>query len=195
MAWLRGVGPWRRFRGAGSAALRASSLSGATGATGATEADGVSGASGATGNAAPVPLRAMASRRIRPVRRVRRVRRVRPVPARLRRFCRVARFLGGIPVQWRENKGVFMKAAKVTIEPATKEDASLLAKVVGMAVGEEKVRKSSGAFFSAILEELAQREDSPYSYRHALVARVDGKSATTTGETSCSTFKPKDARF
>ena len=25
--------------------------------------------------------------------------------------------------------------------------------------------------------------------------RVDGKSATTTGETSCSTFKPKDARF
>lgn len=70
-----------------------------------------------------------------------------------------------------------MKAAKVTIEPATKEDAPLLAKVVGMAVGEEKVRKSSGAFFTAILEELAQREDSPYSFRHALVARVDGKSA------------------
>ena len=159
---LKTQAPPLPLRGAGSAALRSSSLSGATGSAGAT---------GAAGNAAPVPLRAMASRRVRPVRPVR------PVPVRLRRFCRVARFLGGIPVQWRENKGVFMKAAKVTIEPATKEDAPLLAKVVGMAVGEEKVRKSSGAFFTAILEELAQREDSPYSFRHALVARVDGKSA------------------
>ena len=58
---LKTQAPPLPLRGAGSAALRSSSLSGATGSAGAT---------GAAGNAAPVPLRAMASCpvcRVRPV--------------------------------------------------------------------------------------------------------------------------------
>lgn len=60
------------------------------------------------------------------------------------------------------------------IRPATPDDAPIIASALTMALGEETMKMYCGENCQRVLEELAQREDTQYSYRNALVAEVDG---------------------
>lgn len=62
---------------------------------------------------------------------------------------------------------------KITIRPAQKEDAELIAIVVTSAINTEE-----GNSLFPIFLELAQMEHSQYSYNNTLVAEVDGKAAS-----------------
>lgn len=65
----------------------------------------------------------------------------------------------------------------ITIRQATIDDANIIAHAVAMAIGEESVLDYCGNNYIDVLTEIAQYEDSQYSYLNALVAEVDGKSA------------------
>ncbi len=64
----------------------------------------------------------------------------------------------------------------IIIRKATKEDSSIIAKVVAMAIGEETAIFYGGENYLNVFEELALLENSQYSYRNAFVAEVEGKS-------------------
>lgn len=65
----------------------------------------------------------------------------------------------------------------IIIRKATKDDASLIAKVVAMAIGEETAIFYGGDNYINVFEEIALLENSQYSYRNAFVAEVDGELA------------------
>lgn len=65
----------------------------------------------------------------------------------------------------------------IDIRPATPSDASIIASALTMALGEETMKRYCGANSQSVLEELARREDTQYSYRNALVADVNGTPA------------------
>ncbi len=64
----------------------------------------------------------------------------------------------------------------IIIRNATIEDASLIAKTVGMAIGEDVIFYC-GKNWIDVLTEVAQLEQSQYSFRNALIAEVDGEVA------------------
>jgi ribosomal protein S18 acetylase RimI-like enzyme len=63
---------------------------------------------------------------------------------------------------------------ELNIRKATKDDATLIAKVVAMAIGEESAVLYGGDNYMNVFEEIALLEDSQYSYRNTFVAEVDG---------------------
>ena len=68
-----------------------------------------------------------------------------------------------------------MDATKIIVRVATQEDATLIAKAVAMAIGDEvALRDYCGDDYLAVLSEVARREDTQYSWRYALIAMVDG---------------------
>ena len=66
---------------------------------------------------------------------------------------------------------------ELNIRKATINDATLIAKVVAMAIGEESAILYGGENYMNVFEEIALLENSQYSYRNAFVAEVDGKAA------------------
>lgn len=70
-----------------------------------------------------------------------------------------------------------MDTRLITIRPATPDDAAIIAAALTMALGEASMKTYCGEHYQSVLEELARREDTQYSYRNALVAKVDGKAA------------------
>ena len=67
-----------------------------------------------------------------------------------------------------------MSDKQIIIRPAQPEDAPIIAAALTMALGEETMKMYCGENYQSVLEELARREDTQYSYRNALVADVDG---------------------
>lgn len=67
-----------------------------------------------------------------------------------------------------------MEDRQIVIRPATPADAPIIASALTMALGEETMKMYCGENSQSVLEELARREDTQYSYRNALVADVDG---------------------
>ena len=65
-----------------------------------------------------------------------------------------------------------MSAKQILIIPVTPSDASIIASALAMALGEETMKRYCGEDYQSVLEELARREDTQYSYRNALVADV-----------------------
>ncbi len=61
----------------------------------------------------------------------------------------------------------------ITVRPATLGDAKMIALSVAMAMGEETAKEYCGKNYIEVLEEVAKREGTQYSYRHALVAMAD----------------------
>lgn len=70
-----------------------------------------------------------------------------------------------------------MNDKQIVIRPATPDDAPIIASALTMALGEETMKVYCGEDCQSVLEELARREDTQYSYQNALVADVDGVSA------------------
>lgn len=66
---------------------------------------------------------------------------------------------------------------ELKIRRATKNDASIIAKVVAMAIGEEIAVLYCGENYDVVLKELACMEVSQYSYKNVFVAEVDGEIA------------------
>lgn len=67
-----------------------------------------------------------------------------------------------------------MKTENLTIRPATPADAPIIADALTMALGEETMKKYCGQGHREVLQELARREDTQYSYLNVLVADADG---------------------
>lgn len=70
-----------------------------------------------------------------------------------------------------------MNSERIRIRAATAADAPVIARVLGMAFGEDSARRYGGEDYLTIFEELARTEGTQYSYRQALVAEVDGMPA------------------
>lgn len=66
---------------------------------------------------------------------------------------------------------------EITIRKAVKDDAAIIGCVVAMAIGMDGAEDYAGADAVRVLTEVAEREDSQYSYRNALVAEADGRVA------------------
>lgn len=67
---------------------------------------------------------------------------------------------------------------EITIRSGRMEDANIIAQVIAMAIGDTGTMVHyCGENFIGVLEEIAQRDDSQYSYRNAIVAEVDGRPA------------------
>lgn len=66
---------------------------------------------------------------------------------------------------------------EINTRQATLHDAQFIAKVVAMAIGYEGSKDYVGDNVIKALTEVAQRHDSQYSYRNALIAEADGKIA------------------
>lgn len=67
-----------------------------------------------------------------------------------------------------------MNTKHITIRPATIHDAPIIASALTMALGEEAMKMYCGENCQSVLEELAQMENTQYSYHNALIADVDG---------------------
>ena len=67
-----------------------------------------------------------------------------------------------------------MNTKHLTIRPATIHDAPIIASALTMALGEEAMKMYCGENCQSVLEELAQMENTQYSYHNALIADVDG---------------------
>ncbi|MBR2319032.1 MAG: GNAT family N-acetyltransferase [Bacteroidaceae bacterium] len=68
-----------------------------------------------------------------------------------------------------------MKKAIINIRQAQKTDALLIAKAVAMGIGDEDaLRRYCGEDYISLLTEIAQHEESQYSYNNALIAVIDG---------------------
>lgn len=66
----------------------------------------------------------------------------------------------------------------VSVRSATPKDAKTIAEVVAMAIGDdETLRNYCGEDFLSVLEEIAQTENTQYSYHNSLIAEVDGRVA------------------
>ena len=70
-----------------------------------------------------------------------------------------------------------MKTPNINIRKATKDDAQLIAQVVGMAIGEESMPYYCGEAWMDVISHIARQENTQYSYRNALVAEVDSAPA------------------
>ena len=70
-----------------------------------------------------------------------------------------------------------MNNTNIIIRKATKEDAYLIAKVVGMAIGEESMPHYCGNSWMDVITHIARQDNTQYSYRNALIAEVDGSPA------------------
>ena len=71
-----------------------------------------------------------------------------------------------------------MKEKSILIRPATINDAITIAEVVAMAIGDDEILKNyCGEDFLSVLEEIAQTENTQYSYHNSLIAEVDGRVA------------------
>lgn len=67
---------------------------------------------------------------------------------------------------------------RVSVRPATKADAAMIARAVAMAIGDEvALRAYCGEDYLAVLTEIAGREGTQYSWQRALIAEVDGAAA------------------
>ena len=56
------------------------------------------------------------------------------------------------------------------------EDANIIAQAITMAIGDTStMERYCGRDFIGVLEEIARRDDTQYSYKNTLVAEVDGK--------------------
>ena len=68
-----------------------------------------------------------------------------------------------------------MESRNITIRPATVADASLIAQVVAMGIGDEKALVNyCGADYVSVLTAIAAAQGTQYSWQNALVAEVDG---------------------
>lgn len=69
-----------------------------------------------------------------------------------------------------------MNKSKITIRPASIDDASLIAQVVVMGIGsEEALQNYCGEHYLDVLTKVACSEHAQYSYHNALVAEIDGR--------------------
>lgn len=66
---------------------------------------------------------------------------------------------------------------EISIRPATKEDANLIATAIAMAIGMDGAKEYAGDNLFQAFQEAAEKEDTQYSHRNALVAMADGKEA------------------
>ena len=68
-----------------------------------------------------------------------------------------------------------MESRNITIRPATVADASFIAQVVAMGIGDEKALVNyCGVDYVSVLTAIAASEGTQYSWQNALVAEVDG---------------------
>ncbi|MBR7170194.1 MAG: hypothetical protein IKD17_07210, partial [Alistipes sp.] len=68
-----------------------------------------------------------------------------------------------------------MDCSRLNVRPARREDAATIARVVAMAIGDEKALQAyCGDDYLAVLSEIAATEQTQYSWHAALVAEVDG---------------------
>lgn len=65
----------------------------------------------------------------------------------------------------------------IKIRKATKDDVSLIAEVVAMAIGNDIATYYCGENYDLVLKELASMETSQYTYNNVLIAEVDGVKA------------------
>lgn len=66
-------------------------------------------------------------------------------------------------------------STKITIRQATAKDAETIARVVAMAIGDKSTLESyCGKDYLSVLTAIAQQHDTQYSWRHSLIAHVDG---------------------
>ena len=65
----------------------------------------------------------------------------------------------------------------ISIRKATKNDKSLIASVISMAIGKEQIISYCGIDYNIVLEELVCLDLSQYSYNNVLIAEVDGTPA------------------
>ena len=66
----------------------------------------------------------------------------------------------------------------VTVRPARREDARLIAEAVAMAIGDEvALRAYCGDDYLEVLTAIAAREETQYSWQNGLVAEVEGRAA------------------
>lgn len=71
-----------------------------------------------------------------------------------------------------------MDAPRISVRPARREDAAVIARAVAMAIGDEAaLRAYCGDDYLAVLTEIARREGTQYSWQYALVAEVEGVTA------------------
>ena len=68
-----------------------------------------------------------------------------------------------------------MTTGRIVVRRAVAEDAEIIACAVAMAIGdEEALRDYCGEEYIAVLQEVARRRKTQYSWQQALVAEVDG---------------------
>ena len=70
-----------------------------------------------------------------------------------------------------------MNTTYINIRKATIDDVQLIAKVVGMAIGEESMPYYCGNSWMDVITHIARQDNTQYSYRNALIAEVDGSPA------------------
>lgn len=71
-----------------------------------------------------------------------------------------------------------MNVPKIMVRAARREDATVIARAVAMAIGDEvALRNYCGDDYLAVLTEIARREGTQYSWEFALVAEVEGAQA------------------
>ncbi len=70
-----------------------------------------------------------------------------------------------------------MNTPYINIRKATINDAQLIAKVVGMAIGEESMPYYCGNSWMEVIAHIARQDNTQYSYRNALVAEINGTPA------------------
>lgn len=64
----------------------------------------------------------------------------------------------------------------IAIRTGKIEDANIIAQAITMAIGDTStMERYCGRDFIGVLEEIARRDDTQYSYKNTLVAEVDGK--------------------
>lgn len=71
-----------------------------------------------------------------------------------------------------------MDAPRISVRPARREDAAVIARAVAMAIGDEAaLRAYCGDDYLAVLTEVARRKGTQYGWQYALVAEVEGVTA------------------
>lgn len=69
-----------------------------------------------------------------------------------------------------------MNNSKITLRAATREDASIVAQAVAIAIGvEETLHDYCGEHYLDVLTDVAQADDTQYSWRFAIVAETEGR--------------------
>lgn len=68
--------------------------------------------------------------------------------------------------------------SNISVRPATADDAATIARIVVMAIGDEKTLYNyCGEDYHSVLVAVAQADATQYSWRYALIAEVDGSVA------------------